>query len=116
MSDKKDCIWRISKIIRWIRLDIVTDKDKESRKSELFNINEEIKKIYNEIEEVDNNIKDKKDQIKKMEAEIREVKDAAASFMSAFKYITFVSKNSILNRFKNIFKKDQLKLAETNNN
>jgi len=85
---------------------------KKARESELFNVKEEIKSLYNNIEEIDNEIKDKKEQIKYMEVKIREVKEAAGSFMSALKYVTITGSNSIINRIKGIFVKEQLKLAE----
>jgi len=85
---------------------------KKSRESELFNVKEEIRALYNNIEEVDNEIKDKKEQIKYMEVKIREVKEAAGSFMSALKYVTITGHNSIINRIKGIFVKEQLKLGE----
>jgi len=85
---------------------------KKSKESELFNVKEEIKALYDNIEEIDNEIKDKKEQIKYMEIKIREVKEAAGSFMSALKYVTITGHNSIINRIKGIFVKEQLKLGE----
>ncbi|MBQ7668683.1 MAG: hypothetical protein IJS47_05095 [Clostridia bacterium] len=84
---------------------------KKSKESELFNVKEEIKVLYNDIEDVDNEIKDKKEQIKFMEVKIREVKEAASSLMASLKYITITSHNSLLNRIKGIFVKEQLKLG-----
>ena len=83
---------------------------KNYRSSELSNIKEEIKTLYNTIDEVDNDIKYKKEQIKKMEMKIKEVKEAAESLMGSLKYVTIKSKNSIFNKIKNVFVKDQLKL------
>lgn len=85
---------------------------KKARKTELFNVKEEIKTLYNNIEDIDNEIKDKREQIKYMEIKIREVKEAAGSFMSALKYVTITGHNSIINRIKGIFVKEQLKLGE----
>ena len=83
---------------------------KSDRKAELVNIKEEIKGLYNSIDEIDNEIKYKKEQIKNMEIKIKEVKDAAESFMASLHYVTIKSKNSIVNKVKRIFVKDQLKL------
>ena len=77
---------------------------------DLSNIKEEIKGLYNAIDEVDNDIKYKKEQIKKMEIKIKEVKEAAESFMSSLHYVTIKSKNSIVNKIKSVFVKEQLKL------
>jgi uncharacterized protein YoxC len=80
------------------------------RKNELTSIKEEIKGLYNTVDEVDNDIKYKKEQIKNMEIKIKEVKEAAESFMSSLHYVTIKSKNSIFNKVKGIFVKEQVKL------
>ena len=83
---------------------------KNDRNAELVNIKEEIRTLYNTIDEVDNDIKYKKEQIKYMEVKIKEVKEAADSFMSSLHYVTVKSKNSIFNKVKRVFVKEQLKL------
>lgn len=83
---------------------------KKARQEEVANIKEEIKSLYNSIDEIDNEIKYKKEQIKYMEIKIKEVKDAAESFMGSLQYVTVKSKNSIFNKIKRVFVKEQLKL------
>jgi predicted nucleic acid-binding Zn-ribbon protein len=83
---------------------------KKARQEEVDNIKEEIKSLYNSIDEIDNEIKYKKEQIKYMEIKIKEVKDAAESFMGSLQYVTVKSKNSIFNKIKRVFVKEQLKL------
>jgi len=83
---------------------------KNDRNAELSNIKEEIRTLYNTIDEVDSDIKYKKEQIKYMEVKIKEVKEAAESFMSSLHYVTVKSKNSIFNKVKRVFVKEQLKL------
>lgn len=83
---------------------------KQAKKEELANIKEEIKSLYNSIDEIDNEIKYKKEQIKNMEIKIKEVKDAAESFMGVIHYVTIKSRNSIFNKVKRLFVKEQLKL------
>jgi len=83
---------------------------KLDKNAELSNIKEEIKGLYNSIDEIDNDIKYKKEQIKIMEIKIKEVKEAAESFISSLHYVTVKSKNSIFNKVKRVFVKEQLKL------
>ena len=73
-------------------------------------IQNEIKRLYEDIEETDNKIKDRKQQIKNMEIKIREVQEASNNVFSAIRYLTFTHNNSIANRIKRMFKKEQLKL------
>ena len=82
-------------------------KDKEA---ELKKSSSEISALYESIEEVDNKIKDRKNQIKNMEIKIREVKDAATNIFTAMRYLAVTRENSILNRIKRVFRKEQLKL------
>lgn len=82
-------------------------KDKEL---ELKNATADITSLYEEIEEVDNKIKDRKNQIKNMEIKIREVKDSTTNVFTAMRYLTITRENSIVNRIKRVFKKEQLKL------
>lgn len=81
-----------------------------AKEAELKSANSEIESLYEAIEEVDNKIKDRKLQIKNMESKIREVKDATSNIFSAMRYLTVTHENSIVNRIKRVFKKDQLKL------
>lgn len=83
---------------------------KKDREVELKKVNSEIASLYEEIEEIDNKIKDRKNQIKNMELKIREVKDATNNIFSAMRYLTVTHENSIVNRIKRVFKKEQLKL------
>ena len=88
----------------------VLDSVKEAKDAEYKNINEEIKRLYEDIEETDNKIKDRKQQIKNMEVKIREAQDASKNIFSAIHYLTITHDNSIANRIKRIFKKEQLTL------
>lgn len=88
----------------------VLNEVKIAKQEEIANIKEEIKALYNSIDEIDNEIKYKKEQIKNMEIKIKEVKDAAESFMGALHYVMIKSKNSIFNKVKRVFVKEQLKL------
>lgn len=88
----------------------ILDDIKNAKERELKKANETIKKLYEDIEETDNKIKDTKQQIKKMEIKIREVQEASSNIFSAMRYLTFTHSNSIANRIKRIFKKEQLKL------
>ena len=88
----------------------VLDDVKETKTAELKRITGEIKRLYEDIEETDNKIKDRKQQIKNMEIKIREVQDASINVFSAIRYLTFTHNNSIANRIKRVFKKEQLKL------
>jgi hypothetical protein len=91
-------------------INFLLENIKDSKKSELFNINEEIKMLYSHIEEIDNDIKYRKEQIKNMELKIREVKEAASGFFSALKYITLTKQKTIINKLRNMFVKEQLRL------
>lgn len=88
----------------------VLDSVKDAKANELKKINADIKRLYEEIEETDNKIKDRKQQIKAMEIKIREVQDASKNVFSAIRYLTFTHENSIANKIKRVFKKEQLKL------
>lgn len=88
----------------------VLDNVRDAKSAELKKITEDIKRLYEDIEETDNKIKDRKTQIKNMEIKIREVQDASGNVFSAIRYLTFTHQNSIANRIKRMFKKDQLKL------
>lgn len=88
----------------------VLDDVKDTKTTELKKITNEIKRMYEDIEETDNRIKDRKQQIKNMEIKIREVQDASNNVFSAIRYLTFTHNNSIANRIKRVFKKEQLKL------
>ena len=91
-------------------IESLLEEVKLARNDELANVKEDIKVLYSSIEEIDNDIKYKKEQIKKMEIKIKEVKDASESLMGSLKYLTIKSKNSIVNKIKSVFVKDQLKL------
>jgi len=88
----------------------VLDNIKDLKSVELKKITGEIKRLYEDIEETDNKIKDRKQQIKRMEVRIREVQEASNNVFSAIRYLTFTHNNSIANRIKRVFKKEQLKL------
>ena len=88
----------------------VLDAVKDAKVTEYKKITNEIKRLYEDIEETDNKIKDRKLQIKNMEVKIREVQDASSNVFSAIRYLTFTHNNSIANRIKRVFKKEQLKL------
>ena len=88
----------------------ILDKVKENKGLELKNIKNEISRLYEQIEETDNKIKDRKTQIKYMDIKIREVKDSAKNVFTAMKYLTFTKEDSIVNRIKRVFRKEQLKL------
>ena len=88
----------------------VLDDVKNTKVAELKKITAEIKRLYEDIEETDNKIKDRKQAIKRMEVRIREVQDASSNVFSAIRYLTFTHNNSIANRIKRVFKKEQLKL------
>ena len=88
----------------------VLDSVKDAKASELKKLTNEIKRLYEDIEETDNKIKDRKQQIKNMEIKIREAQDASNNVFSAIRYLTFTHNNSIANRIKRVFKKEQLKL------
>jgi hypothetical protein len=90
-------------------MDILEDVRKD-KAAELKKANAEIASLYEAIEEVDNKIKDRKAQIKNMEVKIREVKESATNVFSAMRYLTITRENSIVNRIKRVFKKEQLKL------
>lgn len=88
----------------------ILDKVKENKAVELKKIKNEISRLYDQIEEVDNQIKDRKNQIKYMDIKIREVKDSAKNVFTAMRYLTFIREDSIVNRIKRVFRKEQLKL------
>ncbi|MBP3284840.1 MAG: hypothetical protein J6M02_05015 [Clostridia bacterium] len=88
----------------------ILDKVKENKEIELKKIKDEISRLYEQIEETDNQIKDRKTQIKYMDIKIREVKDCAKNVFTAMRYLTFIKEDSIVNRIKRIFRKEQLKL------
>jgi len=88
----------------------ILDKVKENKGLELKNIKNEIARLYDQIEETDNQIKDRKTQIKYMDIKIREVKDSAKNVFTAMHYLAFVKEDSIVNRIKRVFRKEQLKL------
>jgi len=88
----------------------ILDKVKENKGIELNKIKNEISRLYEQIEETDNLIKDRKTQIKYMDIKIREVKDSAKNVFTAMKYLTFTKEDSIVNRIKRVFRKEQLKL------
>ena len=88
----------------------ILENVKENKEAELKAVNSEIASLYENIEEVDNKIKDRKTQIKNMESKIREVKDATSNIFTAMRYLTITHENSIVNRIKRVFRKDQLKL------
>ena len=88
----------------------VLDSVKDAKAMELKKVTQEIKRLYEDIEETDNRIKDRKHQIKNMEIKIREVQDASKSVFTAIRYLTFTHDNSIANRIKRVFRKEQLKL------
>jgi len=88
----------------------VLDDVKNTKTAELKKITAEIRRLYEDIEETDNKIKDRKQAIKRMEVRIREAQDASSNVFSAIRYLTFTHNNSIANRIKRVFKKEQLKL------
>ena len=88
----------------------ILENVKENKEAELKAVNSEIASLYETIEEVDNKIKDRKVQIKNMESKIREVKDATSNIFTAMRYLTITHENSIVNRIKRVFRKEQLKL------
>ena len=88
----------------------ILESVRENKEAELKAVNSEIASLYETIEEVDNKIKDRKTQIKNMESKIREVKDATSNIFTAMRYLTITHENSIVNRIKRVFRKDQLKL------
>lgn len=88
----------------------VLDDVKKAKTNELKKVTAEIKRLYEDIEETDNKIKDRKQQIKNMEIKIREAQDASKNLFSAIRYLTFTHNNSIKNRIKRMFTKEQLKL------
>lgn len=88
----------------------ILDKVKENKAVELKKVKDEISRLYEQIEEVDNKIKDRKTQIKYMDIKIREVKDSAKNVFTAMRYLTFTREDSIVNRIKRVFRKEQLKL------
>lgn len=88
----------------------VLENVRVAKESELKKITEDIKRLYEDIEETDNKIKDRKQQIKNMEIKIRGAQEAAKSVFSAIRYLTFTHDNSVANRIKRVFKKEQLKL------
>lgn len=88
----------------------VLDSVKNAKTTELKKVTADIKRLYEEIEETDNKIKDRKQQIKNMEIKIREAQDASSNIFSAIRYLAFTHDNSIKNRVKRMFKKEQLKL------
>lgn len=88
----------------------VLDEVKKAKTNELKKVTADIKRLYEDIEETDNKIKDRKQQIKNMEIKIREAQDASKSIFSAIRYLTFTHNNSIKNRIKRMFTKEQLKL------
>ena len=98
------------KSINQDNIEKVLEEVKQARQDELANIKEDIKGLYNSVDEIDTDIKYKKEQIKNMEIKIKEVKDASESLMGSLKYLTIKSKNSIVNKIKNVFVKEQLKL------
>lgn len=109
-SENELCFLHKGEYVKEENINSLLEDIKNSKKSELFNINEEIKVLYSHIEEIDNEIKYKKEQIKNMELKIREVKEAASGFFSALKYITLTRQKSIISKIRNIFVKEQLKL------
>ncbi len=88
----------------------ILENVKENKEAELKVVNSEIASLYENIEEIDNKIKDRKAQIKNMESKIREVKDATSNIFTAMRYLTITHENSIVNRIRRVFRKDQLKL------
>lgn len=88
----------------------ILESVRENKEAELKAVNSEIASLYETIEEVDNKIKDRKTQIKNMESKIREVKYATSNIFTAMRYLTITHENSIVNRIKRVFRKDQLKL------
>ena len=88
----------------------ILENVKENKEAELKAVNSEIASLYETIEEVDNKIKDRKVQIKNMESKIREVKEATSNIFTAMRYLTITHENSIVNRIKRVFRKEQLKL------
>ena len=88
----------------------VLDDVKKAKTNELKKVTAEIKRLYEDIEETDNKIKDRKQQIKNMEIKIREAQEASKNLFSAIRYLTFTHNNSIKNRIKRMFTKEQLKL------
>ena len=100
----------MDKYINAENIEALLEEVKTDREAELKTIKEEIKGLYSSIDEVDNDIKYKKEQIKNMEIKIKEVKEAADSFMGSLTYVTVKSKNSIFNKIKNVFVKEQLTL------
>lgn len=109
-SENKLTFLHNDKYITEENINELLEEVRNERNAELANIKEEIKTLYNEIDEVDNDIKYKKEQIKNMEVKIKEVKEAAESFAGSLKYVTIKSKNSIFNKIKRVFVKEQLKL------
>lgn len=90
----------------------ILDSVKETKSAELKAVNDEIERLYEEIEESDGKIRDRKNQIKAMELKIREVKDCSKNVFTAMKYLTFIKEDSIINRIKHAFRKDdKLKLG-----
>ena len=88
----------------------VLEDVKKAKTNELKKVTADIKRLYEDIEETDNKIKDRKQQIKNMEIKIREAQDASKNVFSAIRYLTFTHNNSIKNRIKRMFTKEQLKL------
>lgn len=93
-------------------IESILESTKLDKSQELTNIKEEIKSLYSSIDDLDNDIKYKKEQIKLMESKIKEVKEAAETLTGTLKYITLVGRNSMFNRIKRIFVREQLKLHE----
>lgn len=98
------------KYITGENIEQLLEEVKSDKKSELTNIKEEINGLYHSVDDIDTDIKYKKEQIKIMEIKIKEVKEAAESFMSSLHYVTIKSRNSIFNKIKRVFVKEQLKL------
>lgn len=111
LSDKNDLVFlHNEEYINEENIEEVLDTVKDAKASELKKITSDIKRLYEDIEETDNKIKDRKQQIKNMEIKIREVQEASNNVFSAIRYLTFTHNNSIANRIKRMFRKDQLKL------
>ena len=111
LNDKNDLVFlHNEEYINEENIGDVLNSVRDAKSSELKKITSEIKRLYEDIEETDNKIKDRKQQIKNMEIKIREVQEASGNVFSAIRYLTFTHNNSIANRIKRMFKKEQLKL------